>query len=112
MNPDVIRSLPDIIITVFAGASILTAVVAIGARLALKPVMEAWLRLRQASSGQPGTALQDRRIELLETELQSLQKSVQSLVEAEEFRRQLGSSFSVPGAQELPTSRGADSATR
>lgn len=112
MNPDVIRSLPEVIITLFVGASILTAVVAVGARLALKPVMDAWLRLRQASSAEAGSALQDRRIDLLEAELQSVQKSVQSLVEAEEFRRQLGGPHPTPSAGALAGPRSVESATR
>jgi hypothetical protein len=73
----------------FIGTTVLVPVLAFSARIALKPVIEALAKLRQASTD---ATLQDRRIALLEAEVHTLTSAVQQFTEAEEFRRQLGTS--------------------
>jgi hypothetical protein len=68
---------------------VLTPVVALSARFALRPIVEAMIRLRESQADGRTNELQDRRIALLEAEIQSLQHSVRSLSEAEDFRRAL-----------------------
>jgi len=85
------QELAAIIALLFAGTIVLVPVLALSARFALKPVVDSIARLRQ--NGNDAT-LQDRRIALLEAELQHLSSAVQQFAEVEDFRRQLG----VPSA--------------
>ncbi|HEX9937814.1 MAG TPA: hypothetical protein VGB15_11855 [Longimicrobium sp.] len=75
-----------ILALLFAGTIVLVPVLAISARLAMKPMIEALARLRQ--SGQE-TTLQDRRIALLEAEVHHLSAAVHHFAEVEDFRRQI-----------------------
>lgn len=61
---------------------------AISARIALKPVIEALGRLRTISAGR-GAADADPRLAVLESELSRLKLEVQRLSESEAFTRQL-----------------------
>ena len=81
----------------FIGTTILVPVLALSARLALKPVIEALARLKQTGDGD---TLQDRRIALLEAQVHSLTNAVQQLAE-DDFHRQLG----TPVATSVTVSR-------
>ncbi len=61
------------------------------ARLAIKPVVEALIRLREAFTQSGAIADEDihARIGALEQRIDAIQDTLQPLVEAEEFRRQL-----------------------
>ena len=68
--------------------------IAFSARYAVKPVVEALIRLREAQ-GKTGTSdemltLQDRRLSLLESEMQHIGAMLERLVEAQEFQASLG----------------------
>jgi len=69
--------------------------VGISLRIAAKPVVEALARYREAQNAGKASdellMLQDRRIGLLEAELQHVHTALRQLTEAEEFRRQLES---------------------
>ncbi|MEX2570887.1 MAG: hypothetical protein WD737_06245 [Gemmatimonadota bacterium] len=84
------------ILAFFLGAAGLTGVLAIGARVAFKPILESRLRLRGTAFAEEVGSLQDRRIELLEQEIGKLQRTVGRLAEAEEFRSQLEDRRSSP----------------
>jgi hypothetical protein len=62
-------------------------------RYAAKPLVEAFSQFKLAQSqGQvtdQAVLLHDRRLSLLEAEVQQIQASLRQLVEAEEFRKQL-----------------------
>lgn len=62
------------------------------AKMVMKPMVDAIVRLREA--GITGTtqqqALEQRQIVELQEEMQSLRRTVERLVEAESFNRQLG----------------------
>jgi hypothetical protein len=70
----------------FIGTTILVPVLALSARLALKPVIEALARLKQTGDGD---TLQDRRIALLEAQVHNLTAAVEQLAD-DDFRRQIG----------------------
>jgi hypothetical protein len=89
MEPTLLDQLPEVFGAFAMAASLLVGVTAISVRIALKPVMEAWLRMKEASGS--GT-LQDRRITLLESELHGIQQSMHAIQDAEEFRNRLSSS--------------------
>jgi hypothetical protein len=63
-------------------------VLAISTRIALKPVVEAIVRLREGLNSD-SAALQARRFERLEAEVDGLRDEVERLREAEEFQRRL-----------------------
>lgn len=88
MNEEALYALAAVISVLFGGLVILVPIVALTMRFTLKPMLETWMRVRQGTSGQEGV-LQDRRISLLEAELQGVQSALQTLLEADEFRRQL-----------------------
>lgn len=73
----------------FVGLSILVPVLALSARFALKPVMESWIKLRQSQTSDEEKIMQDRRIALLEAEINGLQQLVQHQVETSDFERAL-----------------------
>ena len=82
------------------GAVILIPILAISARFALKPLIETWMKARQVSG--PESQLQDRRIALLEAEVQNLHATVRQLAEAESFRSQLSAPPPAPAARVAP----------
>jgi hypothetical protein len=81
----------------FAGAlTLLAGGLALAARLAVKPVMDTWLRIKQTVVADAWRSQQDRQLALMEAELQSLHRSVQMLIDGEEFRRKLEGASMVP----------------
>jgi hypothetical protein len=66
---------------------------AIGARLALRPIVDAIVRLRESFASPPGLPV-DSRVSALEAEVRVLRQEVRRLQESEEFARQLGSAAS------------------
>jgi len=89
MNGIDLRELSMVIAAFFVGLAILVPVVAISARVALKPVMESWAKLRQTQTSGEDRIIQDRRIALLEAEMHGLQQVVQQHLEAKDFERAL-----------------------
>ena len=89
MNAEDLYALASIVVAFFLGAAVLVPVLALSARFALKPVMETWIRLRQGETTDQEKIMQDRRIALLEAELQSVQQQLQQRTEAQEFEQRL-----------------------
>ncbi len=87
------------------GAVVLTPILALSARYALKPALEAFAHYKETQAGNGGAILQDRRIELLEAELQALQSTVQRIAEADDFQRRLNGTAGEPAQQNQPSSR-------
>lgn len=79
----------SIVVAFFAGAAVLIPILALSARFALKPVMETWMKLRQGETTDQDKIMQDRRIALLEAELQSVQQQLQQRLDAQAFERKL-----------------------
>ena len=78
-----------VVFAFFVGLTIFVPVLAIAARFALKPVMETWIKLKQSQTTDEEKIMQDRRIALLEAEVNSLQQMVHHQVEARDFERAL-----------------------
>jgi hypothetical protein len=89
MNAGALESLAMVVVAFFVGAAILTPVLALSARFALKPVMETWMRLRASQTSDQEKIMQDRRIALLEAELQGLQQQIQQSAALHEFDQKL-----------------------
>ncbi len=73
----------------FGGMVVLTPLLAISARFALKPLLETMARLRQINAAQETNSLQDRKIELLEAEVEQLRRTLNALVDGRDFDQQL-----------------------
>lgn len=62
---------------------------ALSARIALRPIVEAILRVREAFASGPGAAAVERRVVELEAALEQLRAEVHRLARAQEFHEQL-----------------------
>ena len=90
MDSGSLRDLTGLAAVLLMGGAVLVPVVALSVRFALKPVVDAWVRIRQETGGSTREmAMQDRRMALLEQEIQGLQRTVQELADADDFRRRL-----------------------
>ncbi|GMV08195.1 MAG: hypothetical protein AMXMBFR53_44700 [Gemmatimonadota bacterium] len=91
------------LLAVFMGISIvLIPVIGITARFALKPTVEALARLFEHKGLEDTVGIMERRMALLESQMESLDNSVKQLAEVSEFNRQLvsGAPPKEPGSPE------------
>ncbi len=79
----------DIIGFVFLFLIVVVPVLGVTARLALKPIVDALIRLRENFAPNPGGVLVERRVLELEEELRQVRAEVRRLAEAEAFHREL-----------------------
>lgn len=89
MDEDIFYGLAAALAVLFGGMTIFVPVLAITLRFALRPVLETWARIRQSQTSDQHYTLLDRRMGVLETEIQQVQHAVQSLVDIQEFQRKL-----------------------
>ena len=80
------------LLAVFMGISIvLIPIIGITARFALKPTVEALARLFEHKGMEDTVGILERRMALLEQQMESLDGSVKRLAEVAEFHQALGS---------------------
>ena len=91
MNPQNIGAMAGILAILLTGIIILVPVFGLTLRFALRPAIEAWTKLRSENAAPEHTQLLSRQIALLESELQQVQKTLEHLVEIQEFQHQLNS---------------------
>jgi hypothetical protein len=84
MDPDTIQDYILLLIMVLVFG---VPAVAIAARLAIRPIVDAIVRLREISG--PNPALHDPRVAALEAEVNRLSQEVERLSEVDTFNRQL-----------------------
>jgi hypothetical protein len=94
----------DIIETLALFLIIFVPVAGITARIAIKPIVEAFTKYMQVRQGTEGMELLERRMALLEQELGATRAEVQSLSEARDFDRQIAAGSPV---QERPRIAGS-----
>jgi len=85
----------DLTTVIIAGMGLLIVLIPVfglTVRFALKPTVEALMRARSEVSGQDQAALLERRLNLLETQLEQTSEALTRLSEEAEFRRQLAMS--------------------
>jgi hypothetical protein len=80
--------LSTIITAAVGGAIILTPLFALSIRFAFKPLLETYLRARQLPDGE----VLAQQVRDLEAEVQVLQRQLQTVLEGEDFQRQLARS--------------------
>lgn len=79
------------LVAVFMGISIvLVPVIGLTARFALKPTVEAFSRLMDKRGTEESVAILERRVALLESQLESIDASVKRLADVDDFHRALG----------------------
>lgn len=76
------------------GTAVIIPIAGITARFALKPVVEAFARLRESQGSGERQALTEQRLALLEEQLHALERDQARLLEEADFRRQLGDPLS------------------
>jgi hypothetical protein len=77
---------------------VLIPVAGLTARFALKPIVEAIARMRESQTAGQEVGLLERRVALLEQQVQQIDGSVDRLAEASEFDRKLEA---APGSSQL-----------
>jgi len=87
----------DIIAILAIFLVVFVPVAGITARIAIKPIVEAFTKYMQVRQGTEGITMLERRIALLEQELGATRAEVQSLAEVRDFDRQI-----ARGAEERP----------
>jgi hypothetical protein len=92
---------------VLSGLAILIPVAGITARIALKPIVEAMARYREMRGMDDNVNLLERRIGLIEQQLDGMDRSLRVLVEDADFRRRLEAT-SPAGAAALPPAHSSD----
>ncbi len=70
---------------------VLVPIVGVTARFALKPIVEAFARMKEIQGEEQKVALMEQRLALLEEHLHSVDRNVAALQEDADFRRQLDS---------------------
>jgi monomeric isocitrate dehydrogenase len=70
---------------------VLVPVLGVTARFALKPIVEAFARMKEIQGEEQKVALMEQRLALLEEHLHSVDRNVAALQEDADFRRQLDS---------------------
>ncbi len=86
----------DIVPIIAVTGGLLTVLIPIAgltARFALKPIVESIARLRELQSGASSgnVSMLDRRVSMLEQQMQTIEGSLKHLTEARDFDRQLSS---------------------
>ena len=93
------------LLAVFMGTSIvLIPVLGITARFALKPTVEALSRLFDRKGSDEVVSILERRISLMEQQIESIESNVERLVEMSEFHHELQS----PATDQARLSPGAE----
>lgn len=87
------------ILAVFMGISIvLIPVIGITARFALKPTVEAFSRLFEGRGANESINLLERRMSLIESQIDSIEANVRRLADVSEFHHKLEAGASSPSA--------------
>jgi hypothetical protein len=89
MSPNLIYALTGTLAVLLGGIIVLVPLLALTIRYALRPVLETWSEVRQNQIPERHSELLERRLALLESEVQHISQRCESLVEAQEFQRQL-----------------------
>jgi hypothetical protein len=103
MSPAEIEALAPLIGFLVTAFVVSIPVIAFSARFAIKPIAEALARVRESQGGSRGAdealLLHDRRMSLMEAELQHMHGLMERLVESDRFRTELES---ARASQALP----------
>jgi hypothetical protein len=85
-------SISEIIFIIFAGLAVLIPIIGLTARFALRPVVDAIARIKEAGNAGEALTMLERRMSLLEQEVQSvegLRHEMARLADAQQFHMKL-----------------------
>ena len=91
MGRETLSLLIPILGIVMGGLMFLIPIAGLTARFAIKPIMEALAKGREAGANNREVAVLEQRVALLEQQYQSLETSVERLGEVKDFERRLTS---------------------
>jgi hypothetical protein len=83
-----------------SGLVVLIPVFGLTLRFAIKPFFDTWAEIQRSRIGQDNRSLQARQLDVLEAELQQVQSMLRSVVEAQEFQRQLADPSYAAGSSD------------
>lgn len=86
MNPE---ALIPLVAIVMGCLIVLIPVAGITARIALRPIMESWAKYRELRGSDETVLMLERRMALIEEHLNSIDRSMNHLIEEADFRRRL-----------------------
>ncbi len=89
-------NLTEIIAVVMGISIVLIPVIGITARFALKPTVEAFSRLFEGRGANETISILERRMALMESQIESIESNVKRLVDATDFHQQLQSGPTPP----------------
>jgi|SRR5687768_4927070 len=92
--------LTGVIAVFFGGCVMLTPLLALSARFAIKPLIDSMTRLREVPIKER-TSLNDRRIEVLEAEVESLRRLIDAQSDRRAFDALLTESRRAPSYRDL-----------
>ena len=93
------------LLAVFMGISVvLIPVLGITARFALKPTVEALSRFFERRGSEETISILERRMALMEQQIESIETNVQRLVEVADFHQRLGGGADADATAQLPPS--------
>lgn len=75
------------------GVALIIPIAGITARFALKPVVEAFARLKESQGAGDRQSLMEQRVALLEEQLHAMEREQARLIEEADFRRKLEKPF-------------------
>ncbi len=93
----------DVLAWIFGMVVIGVPAVAFGVRIALRPVVDGLIRLREVSVRQGETPAPDPRIPQLQADVAALRQEVERLGAVESFYKQLQAPEEIGAAKSLPT---------
>ena len=106
MSPPDVMYLAPLIGFLVTACVIAIPVFAFSARFAIRPIADAIVRIREsqnsARTAEEALLLHDRRLSLMEAELQQIHGVLERLVESDQFRTQLESARAVPALGQGP----------
>ncbi|GMR12943.1 MAG: hypothetical protein BMS9Abin29_1138 [Gemmatimonadota bacterium] len=89
-------NLTEIIAVIMGVSIVLIPVIGITARFALKPTVEAFSRLFEGRRASETISILERRMALMEAQIESIESNVKRMVDVTDFHRQLESGSRPP----------------
>ncbi|UCC26523.1 MAG: hypothetical protein JSU98_05340 [Gemmatimonadales bacterium] len=96
--------LTAIVAIIMGMLTVLIPIAGLTARFALKPVVESLARLFDSRTVEDTVEITERRVALLEQQIESLEDTVKRLTEERDFDRELRGEVEAPGRLAPPTS--------
>lgn len=91
MDEDILYGVAAVVAVFFGGLTVFVPVLALTLRVALRPVLDTWSRIRQGQGADERVAVLARKMDMMEIEMQEAQRALAGLQEAQHFQQALAS---------------------